>query len=109
MNDSNSSTDKTPLSACARLYQLLSTPPQKNKSDTFGESIPQFIVGTAGVQLSSPLIRIVETFDENTNQIARALAACKLGLFVHPTDNDTYIRSKDLDDSSLSSGLSVGK
>lgn len=80
-----------PISGCARLYQLLSVPPKKSVELNQGILFPQVIVGTSGIHVCPQPDMKTNTFNENSNQIIRALAACQMGLFAHPSDQDTYV------------------
>lgn len=109
-NKTTSQTLTKPISGCARLYQLLSAPPKQNIQQNRGSFFPQVILGSAGVQVSSTPDMETKTFDENSNQIIRALAACQMGLFVHPSDENTYIAaSKDLEENMNLSKAASGK
>ena len=77
-NKTESQTLTKPISGCARLYQLLSVPPKQNIQENRGSLLPQMVLGSAGVQICTTPDMKTKTFDENSNQIIRALAACQM-------------------------------
>ncbi len=84
---------KPVLTACARLQQLLSQPPEPVSQEKV--SISGVIMGSSGfIPLHGRAT--TTTYDKPSHDILRALTACKFGLFVAPDNPNRYIPKEDL-------------
>lgn len=81
------------MSSCEQLYQLLSIPSVKTTEQNNPKSFINLVVGTAGFQLALTDGMETNTYNESTNKIIRAMAACQLGLDVS-TGDDTSVYKK---------------
>lgn len=70
------------MSSCEQLYQLLSVPPVKTTEKNIPKNFSVPVIGTAGFQVVLTDSMETNTYNENTNKIIRAMAACQLGLDV---------------------------
>ena len=79
-----------PMSACQQLKSMLLVEPRKTKEQNESRDPIKLIMGTSGFNFMVISGLETETYNDDTNQILRAMAACQLGLHVSNSLPRTY-------------------
>lgn len=83
------------MSSCEQLYQLLSIPPVKTTEQNIPKTLINPVFGTGGFQIAFTNSMETNTYNENTNKIIRAMAACQLGLDVSNGDETSVYKKPE--------------